>query len=97
MKTDTLGDRMLSAWQVATGVVLVQNRLPKFANKLSQRSDSRLVARGVAGGYLRIFEFEHGLAWAGSLIARYQESETAANERNTASVYPPTSPKHEPV
>lgn len=89
MKTDTLGDRMLCSWQVAPGVVWVQTRSPKFANKLSQRSDSKRVARGVAGGYLRIYEFKHGLTWASSLIARYQEAETAANERKTASVCPP--------
>jgi len=89
MKTETLGNRELSAWLVAPGVVWVQSRSPKLANKLSQRSDSRLVAQGVGGGYLRIFEFQHGLAWASSLITRYQATATATNERKTAPVCPP--------
>ena len=88
MKTETIGNRELSAWQVAPGVTWIQTRSPQFARKLSQRSDSRPVARGVAGGYLRIFEFQHGLAWAGRLIARYQtktETPTNAGKRLPAS------------
>jgi hypothetical protein len=88
MKTDTIGDRRLSAWQVAAGVVWVQTRSPQFARKLSQRSDSRLVARGVAGGYLRTFEFQHGLAWAGRLIARYTKNKTATNAQKSAPICP---------
>ena len=76
-----IGDRWLSAWQVAPGVVWVQTRSPQFARKLSQRSDSRLVARGVVGGYLRTFEFPHGLAWAARLIGRYTRNETPTNAR----------------
>ena len=89
MKSETIGNRALSAWMVATGVTWVQSRSPKFANKLSQRSDSKLVARGVSGGYLRTFEFQHGLKWARSLIDRYQFAETATNERKTVAVCPP--------
>jgi hypothetical protein len=70
-------------------VVWVQTRSPQFARKLSQRSDSRLVARGVAGGYLRTFEFPHGLAWAGRLIARYVKNGKATNARKSASLCPP--------
>ena len=81
MKTETIGDRWLCAWQTAPGVVWVQTRDPKHARRLSQRKDSRLVASGVAGGYLRTFEFPHGLAWAARLIGRYTQNETPTNAR----------------
>lgn len=82
MKAETIGCRELSAWQVAPGITWIQTRSPQFARKLSQRSDSRLIALGVAGGYLRTFSFHHGLAWARRLIARYQaKSETPTNAR----------------
>jgi len=89
MNPATIGDRWLSAWQVASGVTWIQTRSPQFARKLSQRSDSRPVAQGVAGGYLRIFEFRHGLAWAGRLIARYTKNVTATNARKTAPISSP--------
>jgi len=66
----------------------VQTRSPQFARKLSQRNDSRPVVRGVAGGYLRTFEFEHGLAWARRLIARYTRNETPTN----GGIIPPVRP-----
>ena len=88
MKSETFGNRELSAWQIAPGVTWVQSRSAKFASKLSQRSDSRLVARVVSGGYLRTLEFKHGLSWARSLIDRYQSAETATKERKTAPVCP---------
>jgi hypothetical protein len=84
-----IGDHWLSAWQTAPGVAWVQTRSPQFARKLSQRSDSRLIVRGVAGGYLRTFEFHHGLAWARRLIARYIQNETPTNARIIAPVCPP--------
>jgi hypothetical protein len=74
---ETIGDRWLSAWLVAPGVTWVQTRSPEFARKLSRRGDSRFVARGVCGGYLRTFEFCHGLAWAKRLIGRYSKNERA--------------------
>ena len=86
MNPATVGNRELSAWQVAPGTTWVQTRSPKFARKLSQRSDSRLVVRGVAGGYLRTFEFKHGLSWAQRLIARYTKNGTATNARKSAPV-----------
>ena len=89
MNPATVGDRWLSAWLVAPGVVWVQTRSPQFARKLSQRSDSRLVVQGVAGGYLRTFEFQHRLAWARRLIARYTKNGTATNARKSAPVCPP--------
>ena len=85
---EVTGDRWLCAWPVAPGAVWVQTRLPQLARKLSQRGDSRLVALGVAGGYLRTFEFKHGLAWARRLIARY----TTANETATCMGLNPSIP-----
>ena len=84
MNPATVGNRELSAWQVAPGTTWVQTRSPKFARKLSQRSDSRLVAHGVCGGYLRTFEFPHGVAWAGRLIERYTKGGTATNTQKIA-------------
>jgi len=83
---EAIGNRELSAWQVAPGLTWVQSRSPQFVRKLSQRSDSRLVVQGVAGGYVRTFEFPHRLAWARRLIERYTRNETPTNERITAPV-----------
>jgi hypothetical protein len=88
MNSDTAGDALLCAWLVAPQVVWIQTRSAEYARKLSQRRDARLVARGVAGGYLRTFEFKRGLTWAGRLIARYTQNETPTNERKTAPVCP---------
>ena len=89
MNAETIGTRELSAWQVAPGVTWVQTRSPKFARKLWQRSDARPVARGVAGGYLRTFEFQQGMAWARRLVARYQtKTGTPTNARKTAPACP---------
>lgn len=74
-----IGDRWLSAWQPVRGVTWIQTRDPKYARKLQQRSDSRLVVRGVSGGYLRTFEFLHPLSWAQRLINRYTSKTTATN------------------
>jgi len=86
MKTETIGDRWLSAWLVAPGTCWVQTRSAEFARKLSRRSDGKLVARGVAGGFLRTFEFPHGMAWARRLIDRYQSAETVTNAQKSAPV-----------
>lgn len=67
----------LSSWPVASGVSWIQTREPCFARKLTKRSDARLVAVGVAGGFLRIFEMRRYPAFMRRLIARYM----AANER----------------
>jgi len=75
---ETFGDRMLSAWRVAYGVIWVQARDPKHAARLARRSDCRLVVRGVAGGYLRTYEFEGKTeTWAQRLIARYTAQDGA--------------------
>lgn len=76
-----IGHSELCAWQPTTGITWVQTRSPQFARKLSQRSDSRLIVRGVAGGYLRTFEFLNSLAWARRLIARYTADEMLPNKR----------------
>jgi len=70
----TIGNRSLSAWLVAPGVCWVQTRSPVHAEKLAKRRDSRLVVRGVAGGFLRTFEFQHSMAWAKPLLARYVQA-----------------------
>lgn len=66
-----IGNDELCAWQPVLGIVWVQTRSPVFARKLADRKDGRLVARGVAGGYLRTYEFEKDWTWAKELIARY--------------------------
>lgn len=84
----TIGTPELCAWQPVAGITWVQARSPQFARKLSQRQDGRLVARGVAGGYLRTFEFRHSLTWARRLIARYTRDGEATNARRTAPARP---------
>src|ERR1017187_8079358 len=44
----------------------------RHARRLSQRSDTRMVGNGVAGGFLRIFEAQHSLSWAKRFIARHE-------------------------
>jgi hypothetical protein len=75
-----VGDRDLCAWQPVRGIVWVQTHHPQHARRLAKRQDSRLVARGVTGGYLRTFEFARSLTWAIQLMARYTVVETTANE-----------------
>ena len=88
-----IGDRWLSAWQPVPGVTWVQTRSPQFARKLSRRSDGRLVAWGVADGFLRTFEFRHGMAWARRLINRYQSAEVVTNAQINLPTCPPTPQK----
>lgn len=75
-----IGDRGLCAWQPVPGITWVQTRVPNHAKRLAKRRDARLVVVGVAGGYLRTFEFRHTLAWARKLIERYVRSAASANE-----------------
>ena len=86
----TIGDRTLSAWPVAPGICWVQTRSPVYAKKLSERADARLVEWGVAGGFLRTFEFKHGLAWAQKLITRYTRNDEPTN---AAFLSPAASPR----
>jgi hypothetical protein len=80
MDSETIGNDDLCAWQVARGVTWVQTRNPKHANRLARRQDSRLVAHGVAGGYLRTFEFIQPLSWARRLIDRYTSNVPVTND-----------------
>jgi hypothetical protein len=85
---DVIGTRELSAWQTAPGVTWIQTRSPEYARKLARRSDARLVAVGVDGGFLRTFIFAHSLTWARKLLARYTAGETVTNGRKTALASP---------
>jgi hypothetical protein len=75
-----IGGHELCAWQPVRGVVWVQTRDPRHARRLAKRADGCLVVRGVAGGYLRTFEFRRSLAWAARLMKRYLGAEMTANE-----------------
>ena len=75
-----VGDRDLCAWQPVPGIVWIQTRNPAHAERLVRIHEGRLVVRGVAGGYLRTFEFERPLSWAMELMARYTANETRTNE-----------------
>jgi hypothetical protein len=68
----------ISEWPVESGTWWIQTREPRFARKLSRRSDTRLVAVGVVGGFLRIFEIRRPPSFVRRLTARYM----AANERS---------------
>ena len=74
-----VGDRDLCVWQPVRGVVWVQTRNPQHARRLFQRQDGKLVAWGVAGGYLKTFEFARSITWAINLMARYAAAEKATN------------------
>jgi hypothetical protein len=80
LNTD-IGTPELSAWQPVPGITWVQCRAAEHANRLAKRSDSGLVVRGMAGGFLKTYEFRHSLAWAERLIRRYTRQNHAANER----------------
>jgi len=68
--------RAPSAWLVAPGVVRLQIHEPRLAESLKKVRGWKLVAFGVLGGYLRVFQFQRPLAWALRWIARH----TSANE-----------------
>ena len=85
---ETLGSQELCVWQPERGVVWVQTREPRHARRLGQRSDGRLVARGVAGGYLRTFEFRRSLTWAARLVKRYMVGGMATNAASGVAICP---------
>ena len=87
-----IGDRELCAWQPMPGIVWVQTRLPKHARRLGQRRDGRLVAAGVAGGYLKTFEFRHSMSWARRLMTRYTASLKTTNARLNRTAGPQAHP-----
>jgi len=72
-----IGDRDLCAWQPVRGIWWVQTRNPNHARRLAQRQDGRLVVTGVAGGFLRTFEFARPGYWGARLLARYTAAEKA--------------------
>ena len=76
-RSKAMGVAPISAWPVESGVWWIQTNDPAFARKLAKRSDTRLIAFGVAGGFLRIFEMPRSPAFIRRLIARYM----AANAR----------------
>ena len=88
-----VGDRELCAWQPVRGIVWVQTRNPNHARRMAKRSDGKLVAWGVAGGYLKTFEFQQSLAWAIRLLNRYTAAETTANEALGRAICPETNLK----
>lgn len=83
-----VGTAELSAWQPFPGITWVQCRTAEHANRLAKRRDARLVVRGMAGGYLKTYEFRHPLAWAERLIRRYTRQKHAANARLSARAKP---------
>ena len=88
-----VGDRDLCAWQPVRGVVWVQTRNPKYAQRMAQRKDAKLVALGVAGGYLKTFAFQQSMAWAIRLLNRYNAAEANANEASGRDICPETNQK----
>ena len=74
-----IGGRDLCAWQPVRGIWWIQTRNPNHADRLARIKGGRLVARGVAGGYLRTFEFAKSQHWVTELLARYTQNETRTN------------------
>ena len=83
-----VGDQDLCAWQPVRGVAWVQTRNPNHARRMAKRSDGRLVAYGVAGGFLKTFEFRRSLPWAVRLMKRYTAGEVTANEALGHAIWP---------
>jgi hypothetical protein len=81
----------ISEWPVGKGASWLQTRDARLARKLGRRSDTRLVAIGVSGGYLRIFEMRRPPSFVRRLTARYvvtnervRELEARSNARKGA-------------
>ena len=60
---------------------------------MTKRSDGKLVAWGVAGGYLKTFEFQQSMAWSIRLLNRYTAAETTANAALGRGICPETNQK----
>lgn len=71
----------ISEWPVESGVWWLQTREPRLARKLGRRSDTRLVAVGVSGGFLRIFKLRRPPSFVRRLIARYMATNARFQER----------------
>jgi hypothetical protein len=76
---DVIGNRELCAWIDTPGICRIQTRSPQHARRLAQRTDTNLVAREYASGYLRVFIIRRPLAIVEQLISRYQSKQTATN------------------
>ena len=85
-----VGDRASCAWQPVHGIWWVQTRKPEYAKQLGRHPDGRLVAWGVAGGFLRTFEFAKSTRWMIRLLARYTQNETCANDQVSLAICPRT-------
>lgn len=83
-----VGDHTLCAWQPVKGITWVQTRDPKHAKRMMQRADAKLVVAGVAGGYLKTFEFRRSLPWAQRLMARYVAAEKVTNAASNRAICP---------
>lgn len=87
-----VGDRASCAWQPVHGIWWVQTRKPEYAKQLGRHPDGRLVAWGVAGGFLRTFEFDKSTRRMIRLLARYTRNETGANDQLSHTICPRTNP-----
>jgi hypothetical protein len=76
---DSIGNSAISAWLVAPGVCWIQTSSARHARRLSQRSDTRMVGNGVAGGFLRTFEVHRPLSWAKRFIRSHEKNEEPTN------------------
>ena len=61
--------------------------------RMAKRIDGKLVAWGMAGGYLKTFEFQQSMAWAIRLLNRYTAAETTANAALGHDICPETNQK----
>ena len=86
-----VGDQDLCAWQLLRGIVWFQSRNPNHARRMAKRSDGRLVAYGVASGYMKTFEFRRSLAWAVRLMNRYTAAKVTANAALKRAICPEVS------
>ena len=76
---DTIGNSAISAWLAASGVCWIQTSSARHARRLSQRSDTRMVGKSVAGGFLRTFEVQRPLSWAKRFIRSHEKNEEPTN------------------
>jgi hypothetical protein len=74
-----IGDSVISAWLVEPGVCWIQTSSALYARRLSQRSDTRIVGKGVTGGFLRTFEVQRPLSWAKRFIRSHEKNEEPTN------------------
>lgn len=85
----------VTAWRVGPCCSRIEVRTAAHAKRLRERGDTRLVAVGVAGGYLRVFEIRRPPWFVRKLVARYRVKEETRNEAaaNARFCEPPSSPR----